>query len=289
MIRLNLGAEPAELETERATRLPLAITAFNSHGPGAKQLTNLLDQGYQVARPTLRDRQHGKCAFCEKQEDAFKRPVEHFRPKKGAQDKQGGSWITVKTHYWWLTWTWENLYFACDRCNMSGNKGSRFPIQASTNRIAAPSQPSPNPVAPVHYDCTPEQALLVDPRRDNPFDHLQWTPVNRNEPWRLWQWTIEGRDAKGDMTIEVLALTERVDEVNLHIKGIMLLWEQIDSHITAGRLANAMAAWDSMITNFVDNPRQPYRNAAWWALLYLCPPAERIRHGLRDPTLPEVR
>lgn len=106
---------------------------------------------------------------------------------------------------------------------MAGNKGSRFPIETNTNRINPPPNPSPNPIPLLHYDCTPESALLVDPRSDNPFDHLQWTPVDRSKPWRMWQWTIEGRDPKGEMTIEALALTERVDEVNLHLDGIKLI------------------------------------------------------------------
>ncbi len=72
MIQLNLGDEPIELTNERAARLPMAIKAFNTHGPSDANFKDILDKGYQVARDQLRERQHGKCAFCEKSEDAFK-------------------------------------------------------------------------------------------------------------------------------------------------------------------------------------------------------------------------
>ncbi|MCY1306112.1 hypothetical protein D9M70_559490 [compost metagenome] len=90
------------------------------------------------------------------------------------------------------------------------------------------------------------------------------------------------------MTVEVLALTERTDEVNLHLNGIKLIWGHIEEHINSGRLANAITGWDDMIKNYIDDPKQPFRNAAWWALFFLCPPSERAKYGLRNPLQPRV-
>jgi uncharacterized protein (TIGR02646 family) len=288
MIRLELGSEPARLTQERTNRLPAAIQMLNARGLGHKDFTTLLDVGYQVAREELRERQRGKCAFCEKKEDAFKRPVEHFRPKKCAQDLNNGQWVEVNTHYWWLTWTWTNLYFSCDECNRIGHKGSCFPILQGSARIAPPTQPVPDPIPPAHYETSQERRLLVDPRYDDPLDHLQWTPVDRTKPKPIWQWTIDGRDSRGDMTIKVLGLLERVDEVNLHLSSIKLLWTQIEGHLTGGRQILAEQCWDDVVSTYVENQDQPFRNASWWALESLCPPSERLAHRLRDPPIPKV-
>ncbi|MGE7989572.1 hypothetical protein ACQKPE_00670 [Pseudomonas sp. NPDC089554] len=289
MIRLDLGDEPETLKASREERLPAAITAFNNHGTGHEDFTKLLDTGYQVARPDLRDRQHGKCAFCEKNEDPFKRPVEHFRPKKGAEDKVDGRWVGINTHYWWMAWTWSNLYFACDRCNMNGRKGSRFPIEAGYERISTPCRPSADEIAQEHYVTHHERRLLIDPRHDNPFEHLQWMPVDRTKPKGSWKWTVEGRDERGEMTVEVLCLSERVDEVNRHLNGLQLLWRQLHKHVQAGRLDDAREGWDELLDNYVDTPAQPFRNAAWWAADSLFPAQEREELGLRHPAIPEVR
>lgn len=288
MIKLNLGMEPTDLETERKARLPLAIDAFNSHGDNHKEFKDLLDDGYQVARATLYERQHGKCAFCESNEVTAFRPVEHFRPKKGAQDKVNGSWVTVSTHYWWLTWTWENLYFSCQSCNMSGSKGSKFPITLGTARTIAPTRPIAGSVDPFHYILTDEEPLLLDPRIDSPLDHLEWTPVNRFQNKSQWRWTVEGRDPRGAMTVEVLRLKAREDLVNRHLVAVRLLWYQINNHILSGRRVDAINCWEDLVSNYIDNPLQPFRNAAWWAANSLMPKTDRVLHGLREPTIPSV-
>jgi hypothetical protein len=288
MIKLDLGGEPAALTNERNFRLPQAITFFNQHGEDHKAFKALLDKGYQVARSTLYERQYEKCAFCESNEDAEFRPVEHFRPKKGAQDKINGVWITVSSHYWWLTWTWENLYFSCQRCNMAGKKGSKFPIETGTVRMISPGRPIIGLVGPVHYDSTAERRLLIDPRVDAPLDHLQWTPVDRRKNKSLWKWTLEGRDSRGDMTIEVLHLADRIDVVNRHLNALRDLWTEVDRHISAGRLHDATRCWDNLLANFIEDPFQQFRNAAWWAADSLCPRADRILYGLRHPQVPEV-
>lgn len=288
MIKLDLGVEPAELTIERNARLPNAINLFNLHGEDHADFKALLDHGYQAARPALYTRQYEKCAFCESNEDEGFRPVEHFRPKKGAQDKINGEWVTVSSHYWWLCWTWENLYFSCQRCNMAGKKGSRFPIEPGSVRIIPPVRPINGNVGPAHYDSTTELRLLIDPRVDAPLDHLEWTPVDRRQSKALWKWTLEGRDRRGEMTIEVLDLAGRVDVVNRHLNALRLLWTEVNEHISAGRTQDARRCWDNLVTNFIDDPYQQFRNAAWWAADSLCPKSERTLHGLRHPQVPEV-
>ncbi|MGJ7538568.1 MULTISPECIES: hypothetical protein [unclassified Variovorax] len=288
MIRLELGDEPPELKVQRDARLPAAVQAFNTHGPGHELLTSLLDGGYRVAREQLYARQHGKCAFCEKKEDAFKRPVEHFRPKKGADDFINGAWNGVNTHYWWLTWTWSNLYFTCDDCNKTGRKGSRFPIELNSQRVVSPNRPIANLIPVVHYEIAAERRLLVDPRVDEPLDHLEWMPVDRTKPQRTWRWTVVGRDPRGEMTIRVLGLLARDDEINNHLRPLKLLWVEVSKHLAAARWADAREAWDGMVEAFVETSDQPFRAAAWWALDSLIAEASRMQFGLRTPSRPKV-
>lgn len=288
MIKLNLGFEPVALRNERRRLLPLAIAAFNGYGAGSKELGAVIEEkkGYRVAKEKLRRLQHGKCAYCEKLEDAFKRPVEHFRPKKLAEDFVNQRWTGVNTHYWWLTWTWSNLYFSCDECNRNGRKGNRFPIRPNTVRAAAPVGPLANPLPKAMMRMGAEQHLLVDPRLDDPLDHLQWAPVDCRLPKRIWTWTVGGLDDKGDMMIKALELEYRLDEVNLHLRGLRDQWEEIEEHIRDNRLPNARRAWDRAVGTYVDNKAQPFRGAAWWAMEALCPAVERQKYGFRHPAVP---
>lgn len=288
MIKLDLGPEPSKLKDKREERLPLAIQAFNVHGHGSKELNELLDEGYQVARPTLLHRQHGKCAFCENLEDHESRPVEHFRPKKEAHDDTSGSVIAVTSHYWWLAWTWSNLYFSCIQCNKNGNKGSLFPIKAGTSRAAAPTKPLADPIPDSFYDFSAESALLVDPRTDEPLDHLQWSPVKRTAPRATWRWTIEGLSEKGTETIRIFGLKDRIDRVNGHLEGLKLTAIEIDKHLAAARLDEAREAFTRLVVQYVNNAGSPFRNAAYWALDALYPEAARSAHGFCALPRPHV-
>lgn len=278
MIKLDLGLEPSELKAERDKRLPAAVEAFNSHGHGSKELNDLLDEGYQVARPTLLYRQYGKCAFCENLEDHESRPVEHFRPKKEAHDDTSGSLTTVTSHYWWLAWTWSNLYFSCIKCNKQGNKGSLFPIKAGTSRATAPTKLLADPIPDAFYDFSGESALLVDPRVDEPLDHLQWIPVDRLAPRAMWRWTIAELSEKGRQTIRVFGLKGRIDRVNDLLKVLTLMAIEIDNHLTEGRLNGAREAFNQLVTLYVNDANSAFRNAAYWALDSLYPEAERQKY-----------
>lgn len=282
MIRLHLGKEPAELRTSRKRKLPLAVAAFNAYGAGSTELHAVLRDGYQIAKETLWIRQHGKCAFCEREQDSGTQPVEHFRPKGGAEDFDGTAW-TPKTssHYWWLAWTWSNLFFSCSSCNQTGRKGNRFPIERGQTRITAPVAPIKR-VGKIHNAVHSERALLVNPRKDDPFIHLQWAPVNSSQPRHSWQWTIRGLDDRGTITIRALDLQYRVDYVNRHLERMRAGWKAIDRDIAAGQLINARAAWEDLVNDFIHNKRQPFRNAAWWALDALYPKSMRKRLGFSN-------
>lgn len=129
---------------------------------------------------------HGKCAYCETFYSASAPvDVEHYRPKGAVSEDDS------HPGYWWLAAVWTNLLPSCIDCNrkrvqrapppstslvelfehsaaskfrasQSGKKDS-FPIAADGKRLTGES---------VAYD--EEKALLLDPTRDDPAEHLKF-------------------------------------------------------------------------------------------------------------------
>jgi uncharacterized protein (TIGR02646 family) len=173
VIRVARGAEPEALRDERYVRLARAEIA---HGEGRP----IVFEGYGVARPALYAAQHAKCAYCEMQVQEAELPIEHFRPKDHAMRADG---TKDGARYWWLAWTWDNLFFACGTCNGPSHKGNKFPLRDHARALPAGGQP---PGA--------EDPLLIDPARFDPIDFIRfveltpgrWAPVARttdHEPY----------------------------------------------------------------------------------------------------------
>jgi hypothetical protein len=81
VIPIDRGAEHPKLSKIRERRLRKAIDAFNTHGSGSLELGDTLG-GYDIVKRLLFERQHKKCAYCERKPGFLGQPVEHFRPKK---------------------------------------------------------------------------------------------------------------------------------------------------------------------------------------------------------------
>ncbi len=173
MIAVNRPSEPDALRAKRDAELPEARRRFEAGTLETRKLT-----GYQVARDALYVAQYGKCAYCEwKPLGKEWSPVEHYRPK---------------TRYWWLTWTWENLLFACPWCNTK-HKGSKFPLRDAATALE-PEQAPPGDEDPMIID----PAGGVDPTDHIEFVHIagKWQPIPRNGSER------------GDQSIRTLGLDQ---------------------------------------------------------------------------------
>lgn len=116
--------------------------------------------GHSSVKKILKQAQHNKCCFCEKsQVDEFG-AVEHFRPKKGYKANKKEK--LKKPGYYWLGYTWNNLFFVCSACNSSENKGNLFPLLDETKRAKSH-----------HDDYKSETPLLLDPSGlEDPRDHI---------------------------------------------------------------------------------------------------------------------
>jgi uncharacterized protein (TIGR02646 family) len=116
-----------------------------------------------------------KCAYCETQGVAgFEWDVEHFRPKGRVAEDQ--------THpgYYWLAYTWANLYLSCTLCNQRRKDKPRWddPVEAAAaGKVDQfPLDPPDSRVADPGGVLADEGRLLIDPCEDEPEDHLSFTP-----------------------------------------------------------------------------------------------------------------
>jgi len=127
--------------------------------------------GRDDVRATLEAVFSHKCAYCESPATA-QGPwdVEHFRPKGRVAESP------LHPGYYWLTYSWENLYLACQFCNQrrrdkpttedslvrpAKGKLDQFPLRDEETRAMDPDA-----------DLALESRLLIDPCSDNPDDHL---------------------------------------------------------------------------------------------------------------------
>lgn len=125
--------------------------------------------------------QHKRCGWCDVDQVGHVGAVDHIAPK-GAVDGLAahGREVDDSTHfigrlfdplhdvgYWWLTYAWENLTFACDRCN-------------SYKRALYPVEEDPHP-RPSHT--SPPTPLLLHPfGPDDPHNHLDVDAIGQIRP-----------------------------------------------------------------------------------------------------------
>jgi uncharacterized protein (TIGR02646 family) len=149
---------------------------------------------------------HGKCAYCEfPYPAAHPMDVEHWRPKGAVQTNDGK---VLKSGYYWLAATWENLLPSCINCNresghyqpgspdrkVKSGKKTLFPLADETKRRRK------------HTDKKNEVPLLLNPCEDIPEDHLEF-PGDEKSAGIVRARKIAGKDSlKGRSSIDVYGL-----------------------------------------------------------------------------------
>lgn len=126
----------------------------------------------------------GTCAFCETRLTAREKSSPSlFRPAERAQQLDGN--VDVD-HYWWLAYTWLNIYLVCEGCR--SHKGARFPV---AGRRAERSNDDADSV---------EQRLILDPCRDRSLgEELTFAPDG----------IVTGRTQRASITVEVCGLNRK--------------------------------------------------------------------------------
>ncbi len=103
-----------------------------------------------------------KCCFCEGRFEAFAAAdAEHYRPK-GAAPQNERSTILFPGYYW-LAYSWDNLYWCCQVCNRS-HKKNFFPLADPATRARSHRD-----------DIADENPLLLDPgTTDDLRSHIEF-------------------------------------------------------------------------------------------------------------------
>lgn len=261
MIRIWRGEEPPDLAKARRRYLARACLAWAQRQP-------IAFDGYQVARTPLYHAQYGKCAYCERQQGLDNQPVEHFRPKGGAERDPDDPFDIDEHHYFWLAWSWENLFFSCGSCNGPGIKGNLFPLLVPSTMLPVPPRVLERTWPREHFDREREKAMLVDPSREDPMDFIQWSPQNPDADWKNLRWIPMNRDPekRGDATIDILGLRQDLPEqvsanIRVHIVPKMT---KLQAYWNAGDRQRAVDVWDDVEKIF--DAGMPYLAATYDAL-----------------------
>jgi hypothetical protein len=248
LIRIARTAEPPALAKTREEQLSRA-RALVALGEKPK-LT-----GYDVAKPALFEMQHRKCRYSEKLEEQAKyRDVEHYRPK---------------SIYWWLTWSWENLLFACVDCNREHKKG-QFPLVDETKRLQAEDDPPQG-----------EQPLILDPCGAE-FNPLLEIDFRRERVGGLERWRPHGTTPRGWKTIEVCGLDRPtlLDLYRAHVNDRVRprAEEVLEAH-GRGDARSVVQLWCRAKRSLL-GPHSPFRSLSHHALAVLVSPDVRATYQL---------
>ncbi len=206
MIRIFRGMEPPSLAQVRTVELT-KLRDLEKERP----ITGDDVDGYRVVARELWEMQYAKCCYCEMKVTAIYNDVEHFRPK-GRADRGPG--CTQDHGYFWLSFTWENLLFACPLCNRTG-KNDRFPLKNGSRPLLAWEMPPGK-----------ERLLLLDPAVEQGVEHIEFVPRTRSprpgheSTWQdvdRWTATPRGASERGKYSIEVFGMNhEQLQDLYLN-------------------------------------------------------------------------
>ena len=172
-------------------------------------------------RPAAEELFGGKCAYCESSIFTSLPEIDHFRPIRAAVDLDGE---TVRPGYWWLAYSWQNIYLVCQQCNR--NKGSRFPVLGRRARSLGDNVAA-------------ERAILLDPcaDEDEPDKHLLF-----GEDGYVASRSEGGEVDRGAITIDILGLNRA---------GLVQERRRTAEQLQAGLRGRALAA------SIIADPRPP--------------------------------
>ena len=162
--------------------------------------------GHAKVKDTLKSAQHDKCCFCEGRFDAYAPgDVEHYRPKGAVKQDEASK--ALVPGYFWLAYSWHNLYYSCLICNRS-NKRDLFPLTDPKQRVRSPEG-----------DTNDEDPLILDPGgQENPRTHIQFQQEH-----------AVGLTDAGRTTIRLLGLNrwQLLEERLKHLKRLATLYDVI--------------------------------------------------------------
>ncbi|HEY6328509.1 MAG TPA: hypothetical protein VI756_04160 [Blastocatellia bacterium] len=167
MIRIIKPATAPKILNEQGRRKTAALKANHTKYPeqyesGARLFTfDGKIYGHESVKEALIAAQHDKCCFCESKITHISYgDVEHFRPKAGHCQDAGDD--LRRPGYYWLAYSWENLFLSCQLCNQRYKKNV-FPLIDPRSRALSHN-----------HDLTLEQPLFIDPGNEDPEQFISF-------------------------------------------------------------------------------------------------------------------
>lgn len=262
MIRITRPPEPAALESERETALNELRNKIDKLAPDTKLKREDFPTIYKDYAEDLWRSQHRKCCYCELAIRLKGHDVEHYRPA---------------SRYWWLTYTWNNLLFACQNCNRWA-KNDSFPLMDEGARLT-PENPAPGDETPLILDPS-------NPSSPDPVDSIQF--VLRKGQWRP---TARDNSAYGAMTIVELDLdaNDLLELYNEHVEELKEELKPLSEALSTQTFGSGhQDSWDRLVRRRLQPP-QPFTALTYDALDHFFPAAIRSQYNLALPKPPYSR
>ena len=212
--RLDSGAEVTRSDCEA---FDIAGEEYENGTKSFKFRRNIYS--HPSVRQLLKRVHYRKCCFCEGKSNGFAPgDIEHYRPKGAVRQDENS--IVLLPGYFWLAYSWENLYWCCQICNRS-NKRDFFPLRDADKRARSNID-----------NLTEEDPFIIDPGgADDPRDHIKF----RRE-------LAVGLTDAGRTTVRVIGLN-RVD----------LVEERLARLDELGRLLDIVRIWErTKVPEFAD-------------------------------------
>lgn len=144
---------------------------------------------------------HLKCAYCEQKLLDAPKHIEHYRPKD---------------MYYWLAYSWDNLFLACGGCNSS--KGNRFKIKNSAVIYNHETFDSIHSLGD-DYDAK-EEPYIINPEKEDVLKFIKYdTQGNISSENKRVKYTIEEAcklNREELLQKRLLILTDFINKINKH-------------------------------------------------------------------------
>lgn len=194
--------------------------------------------GYDSQKSLLWKLQHGKCCYCEQKIPYPYNDVEHYRPKAEALREPG----SIETYgYWWLAYSWENLFYSCASCNRS-SKNSLFPLAIGSMTLHEEEPPPGNEIPLLSYPGNNDAAQHIGFELVSraPYDNLSWwraVPINNSEIGRT--------------TIETIGLNEQ-DRVEVRMNYFRDTLNPLVRRIKIAASKNDIVSKNTLLASFFE-------------------------------------
>jgi uncharacterized protein (TIGR02646 family) len=250
--------------TSRASRERAEATAHYQQNPPPKAAYEFTAYKADDVRAALTALFHGKCAYCESfYRGTQQMDVEHYRPKGR---------LPAEPHlgYWWLALNWGNLLPSCIDCNrareqrlvqLAGDGSITYQENVAGKQSCFPIA-GPRRLDKDDDDDDLEQAVLIDPTRDNPQAYLGWVIEHHKYPI-VASVAPDGNDnRRGRVSIDVYGLNRDglVDSRAMLILEIALELSRIRDLLSTTLAMDQGEARTSLLSMAVKQIRQLKRH-----------------------------